>query len=297
MIEPLNERFAQPGTLEFVRGRGDLPLARVTTPHGRGEVYLHGAHVTSWQPVGAEDLLWVSESSRYAEGKAIRGGIPICWPWFGDDASGQGRPAHGFARTQAFAVTRGEVLDDGSCVLELCLEPSEVTRVLWPEDFRLTLTATFGAELDLRLGMENRSDRPVTHTAALHSYLRVGDVGRVQLAGFAGGEYLDKVRGFARDRQDEEPRIDGEIDRVYLQTREALSLVDPVMQRTLRVTKVGSHTTVLWNPGPEHARQMADLDDEGYRNMLCIEAANAHEDEVALQPGQSHVLGTTLSLS
>ena len=297
MIDELNQRFAHRDILEFARGRGNLPLARIMTRHGRGELYLHGAHVTSWQPAGEEDVLWLSDSSRYLAGKAIRGGIPICWPWFGDDPSGRGRPAHGFARTHAFCVTRTGVTDEGSCVIELGLEPTDSTRALWQDDFRLALTASFGTELGLELCMENRSERPVTHTAALHSYLRVSEVAAAELEGFAGGEFLAKVRGFARGHQHEEPRIEGEIDRVYLHTEGATSVADPGMKRTLHVAKSGSRTTVLWNPGPEQARRMSDLDDEGYRNMICIEAANAHEDEIVLAPGARHVLGTTLALS
>ncbi len=295
MIDKLNQRYALANLLEWKSGHGKMPKAVINSELCRGEIYLHGAHVTSWQPTDQqEDVLWVSKSSLFAEDRPIRGGIPVCWPWFGDDKTGAGRPAHGFARTCEFSVTRTAKTDDGGCEIELALEPSEATRRMWPEEFHLSLTATFGKTLDLQLRMENRSEKTVTHSSALHTYLHVSQAHVITLSGFKGHDYLDKVRGFERDHQQQEPKVDGEIDRIYLDTTTPCTVSDQGFDRTIQVAKAGSETTVLWNPGAVRSKQMADLDDEGYKNMLCIESANAADNTIALAPGEHHILGTTL---
>ncbi|MCA8956431.1 MAG: D-hexose-6-phosphate mutarotase [Planctomycetes bacterium] len=294
MLAELNDRFAIPGILEFTSGRGSLPMARVASDLCAGEVYLHGAHVTGWRPRGHDEVLWVSRDARFERGTPIRGGVPICWPWFGQDPTGAERPGHGFARIRSFTVTRSELLADGRCAVDLTLRSEAETQDWWNHEFDLTLTATFGTELDLRLRMENRAREPVTITAALHTYLSVAAVEQVSITGLSGLDYLDKTRGFARFHQDIEPRIQGEVDRVYLGTDATCEVTDPGLDRRIRVGKRGSHTTVLWNPGVELAARMTDLD--GHGQMLCIEAANAAEDAVHLDPGAHHTLGTTLAV-
>ena len=297
MIDYLNERFALTGKLEFVKGRGGLAAARVESGTCTGEVYLHGAHVTAWRPAGHEEVLWLSGRSRFAAGHPIRGGIPLCWPWFGDDPTGAGRDMHGFARLSPFAVTRTAETEDGGCVVELTLERTPDIHQMWPLDVRLVLTVTFGANLDLQLRMVNHSPDRVSLSAALHTYLRVGDVAGVRVVGLEGCDYVDYVGGLAHKRQDTDLRISGETDRIYLRTANSCRVADASMGRDITVAKSGSHSTVVWNPGPRRAREMAEIDDEGFRHMLCIEAANVAEDIVTLSTGERHCLGTTLGVA
>lgn len=293
MIDYLNERFALAGKLEFGIGLGGLTVARVQSGMCTGEVYLHGAHVTAWRPAGHQEVLWLSGRSRFAAGHPICGGIPLCWPWFGDDPSGAERAAHGFARLNPFTVTRTNETEEGGSVVELTLEN---IRRMWPLDFRLVLTVTFGAQLDLQLRMVNHSPGPVSLSAALHTYVSVGDVARVRVEGLEGCDYVDYVDGLAQKRQDADLRVSGEIDRIYLRTANSCRIADAQMGRDITVAKSGSHSTVVWNPGPLRARELPEIDD-GFRRMVCIEAANVAEDIVSLSTGEQHCLGTTLSVT
>jgi D-hexose-6-phosphate mutarotase len=296
VIDELNAKHGIGERLHFRSGPGALVIAQIETEESSGEITLHGGHVTSWRPRGQAPVLWMSESSHFHRDKAIRGGIPICWPWFGDHAEDHTKPAHGFARTSMFSVVRTYQLVDGGCGIELGLCEAPETRPLWPDAFSLSLSVEMGTSLSVELTTHNTSSVDATYAAALHSYLHVGDVEQVTVDGLANNLYLDKVDGFVRKLQDKAPTIQGETDRVYLETEEDLVLVDPVLKRRLRVAKRGSRTTVLWNPGAEKASAMADFDDEGYRTMLCIEAANAFDDQFDLTPGSQHTLGTQITV-
>lgn len=296
MIEELNAQHAIGEWLRFHKGSGGLVTARIETENSSGEVTLHGAQVISWTPTGQEPVIWLSDSSHFRQDKAIRGGIPICWPWFGEHASDPDKPSHGFARTRQFSVERTYQLVDGGCGIELRLCNAKETDNHWPDAFALSLMVEMGKTLSVQLTMHNTSKSEATYGAALHSYLRVGDVEQVTVTGLAKTVYLDKVEGFVRKLQEGAAEIRGETDRVYLETKDALVLVDPVLERKLRITKRGSLTTVLWNPGAEKARAMEDFDDEGYRNMLCIEVANAFDDQIDVAAGDRHTLGTEISV-
>ncbi|MCH7866115.1 MAG: D-hexose-6-phosphate mutarotase [Myxococcales bacterium] len=296
MIEKLNAQHAIGERLKFHSGPGGLITARIETEESSGEITLHGGHVLSWTPSGQEPVLWMSESSHFRDDKAIRGGIPICWPWFGDHSSDPEKPAHGFARISLFSVERTYQLVDGGCGIEFGLGNATATSALWPEAFSLSLTVEMGKSLSVQLTMHNTSKVEATYGAALHSYLRVGDIEQVKVEGLAKAVYLDKVDGFVRKLQEGAAEISGETDRVYIETEDSLVLVDPVLKRRLRVAKRGSRTTVLWNPGADKARAMSDFDDEGYQSMLCIEAANAFDDQIDVAPGSRHTLGTEISI-
>lgn len=296
VIDELNAQHAIGKRLSFRKGSGGLVTIGIETEESTGEMTLHGGHVVSWTPRYQEPVIWMSDTSQFHEDKAIRGGIPICWPWFGDHSSDQDKPAHGFARTSLFSVERTYQLVDGGCGVELTLDSNPEMTALWPDSFKLFLIIEMGRTLSVQLKTENTSKVEATYGAALHSYLRVGDIEQVKVNGLARCVYLDKVDGFVRKTQEGSTTISGETDRVYLKTEDALTLVDPVFKRRLRVAKRGSKTTVVWNPGADKARAMADFDDDGYRSMLCIEAANAFDDQFDLAPGAHHTLGTEISV-
>jgi glucose-6-phosphate 1-epimerase len=296
MIDRLNAQHAIGQEIRFQAGPGELVSVCVQNEASSGEITLHGGHVVSWHPRGQAPVLWMSNSSHFRSDKSIRGGIPICWPWFGDHESDPKKPAHGFARISRFSVKRTYQRDDGSCGIELVLRDTPEMNSLWPGRFSLSLTVEMGKSLSVQLTTHNTSNADAIYGAALHSYFRVGNVEQVKVDGLANTNYLDKVDRFARKLQDGAPQICGETDRVYLETESDVELIDPVLERRLRVRKCGSRTTVLWNPGAEKARDMTDFDDEGYRNMLCIEAANAFDDRFALSPGSQHTLGTEINV-
>ena len=290
-LDSLNDRFAIPGVLKFEAGSGGLTRAAVGGRSAEGHVYLHGAHVTHYRPAGQRPLLFLSERSRFATGQAIRGGVPVIFPWFGARAGHPDAPDHGFARTREWAVESVESGSDASVAVTLALEADDTTRPRWPHEFRARHRVVFGERLEMTLEVENRSGDPFTFEEALHTYLLVGDVGQASIAGLAGGVYIDKTDDMRRKTLAGGPlRLDGTTDRVFLNTRETCTVTDPVLARRIVVEKTGSSTTVVWNPWQEKASTMADLGDQQWHSMLCVEAANVADNAVHLAGRTRHTM-------
>lgn len=237
----------------------------------------YGAHVTSWQ-VGGDELLFVSREAVYAEGTAIRGGIPVIFPQFAEQGPG---PRHGFARK-----SRWTLLGDGDASVAMFeLVDSEATRAVWPHAFRCTLRVALEAErFAATLAVENTGDAPLTFTAALHTYLRVEDVHAVALEGLSGVRYQDKLRGGDYFEQDGALRLEGATDRVYEDAPDVLALTGAGAVRPLRIEKEGFADVVVWNPWREGAEALGDMAADEYRAMLCVEAAQVSAP-VTLAPG------------
>jgi glucose-6-phosphate 1-epimerase len=294
-LEELNEHFAIPGALTFAVGDGGLIVARVNTPACAAEIYLHGAHLTAWQPGGHAPVLFLSERSAFAEDKAIRGGVPVIFPWFGartatSESPRTDGPSHGFARTSlwqvAFAALAGDDLH-----LTLTLGPNEASRTLGFDQFQLAYELVLGAELRMRLTVANQAEVPLHFEEALHTYLAVGDATQVEILGLADTEFLDKTEGFQRKRQTEEVlKFTKETDRPYLNTAATVTLKDPVLKRRITVSKTNSLTTVVWNPWPEVTVKLPDMNPESWRSMTCIETANAVENAITLAPRSAHTM-------
>jgi glucose-6-phosphate 1-epimerase len=261
------------------------------TPEAQARVVLQGAHVTHWQPRGARPVLFVSPRSVEAPGRAIRGGVPICFPWFAARADDPAAPAHGFARIRDWHLVQRT---DRTAVFGL--DSDADTRRLWPHDFRLRFRVVVGATLDLTLETTNTSTAPFTVEMALHTYVHVSDVAAVTITGLEGATYIDKVDGRARKHAGAAPlRFDGEVDRVFVETSATCVVDDPGLRRRIAVAKTGSATTVIWNPGPARAAALADLGPDAWRMMVCVETANADDDRLTLGPGGVHRMSTTLS--
>jgi glucose-6-phosphate 1-epimerase len=302
MLEPvqsvsLQERFGIPGIVRFEPGEGGLTRAVATTSHATAHVYLHGAHLTHFQPVGSAPLLFTSPRSAFAAGRAIRGGVPVIFPWFGRNPDDPRAPDHGFARTGEWSVesveAQGETLS-----IALALTATEATRAAWPHTFSLRYRVSVGAALEMALTVENRSSTAFVFQEALHAYLHVGDAEAASVHGLEDTTYIDKADGMARKGQGREPvRLRGLTDRVYLDTEGTCVVDDPVLRRRLRVDKRGSRTTVVWNPGLDVARTMADLGADGWRSMVCVETANAADNAVRLGPGDRHEMSARLSVA
>ena len=259
-------------------------------------MYLHGAHVTHFQPRGEPPVLFLSPRSAFAPGRAIRGGVPVVFPWFGPDPDDPAAPQHGFARTAAWSVERAGATPGGDGFIELGLAASAPTRAVWPGRFRLRYRVQVGSALELTLAVANEGAGTFSFQEALHTYLAVSDVAGVTVTGLEGTPFIDKVESMARRQHGPAPlRVAGETDRVFLGTTAACAVDDPGAGRRLAMAKLGSRSTVVWNPGAAKAGTMADLGSEAWRGMLCVEAGNVADDALRLGPGERHELRVTLS--
>jgi glucose-6-phosphate 1-epimerase len=291
-----DRRYEIPGVARIVEGNGGLPKVSITASEAAGEMYLHGAHVTSWKPAGAEEVLFLSTQARWEDGRAIRGGVPVCFPWFGDKADDPNAPAHGFVRTKAWQIE--SIAEAGGAVtVSMFTESDETTRKWWPADFRLVHRATFGRKLSLELVMTNTGKTPLRFEEALHAYYRVGNLEKARVRGLDAVSYLDKTDSNRENVQRGEIAITAETDRVYLNTMHAVELEDPAWHRRTLVTKENSRTTVVWNPWVRKAHSLSDLGDEEWREFICIETCNAEEFAVDLAPGEQHTLNATVQVS
>jgi glucose-6-phosphate 1-epimerase len=284
-IAESNRRWEIPGAAQIVEGNGGLPKVRVTSARAEGEIYLHGAHVTSWKPAGREEVFFVSSQSRWEDGRAIRGGIPICFPWFGNKVDDAKAPAHGFVRTKAWQLESIARVGDAVQV-SMFTESNEDTRKWWPAEFRAVYSVTFDSQLSLELEVTNLGQAPVRFEEALHAYHRVGDIEKVRVRGLDGVSYLDKTDANRQKQQQREIAIVSETDRVYLDTTNAIEIEDPALKRRTRVTKENSRTTVVWNPWVGKAHALSDLADDEWKRMICIETSNVSAYSVTLAPGQ-----------
>ena len=291
-IADLDCRFGIPGMAQVVEGGGGLPKVRLTSPQVIGEMYLHGAQVTSWKPTGAEEALFLSSKPRWEDGRAIRGGVPICFPWFDEKADDPKAPAHGFVRTKAWQLESITQSAD-TITVSMFTASDELTKKWWPADFRLVHRATFGRELSLQLVVTNTDTKPLRFEEALHAYYRVGSIGPARVRGLGGVHYLDKTDSNRDKTQQGDLVIVSETDRIYLNTEAELELEDPVFGRRIGVGKQNSRTTVVWNPWIEKARGLSDLGDDEWRQMICIECSNVSGFAVNLAPGQQHTMNTT----
>lgn len=294
-IAALNRRFQIPSTAQVVIGNGGLPKVRITTPSATAEIYLHGAQVTSWQPAGAEEVIFSSEHSHWQDGRAIRGGIPICFPWFRSKPDDPQAPAHGFVRTKQWQLD-SVAKQDGDVTIELSIESDEATRRWWPHEFRLTLRVTAGTTLHLDLTASNTGSTPFQFEEALHTYFRVGQAQHVRVRGLDKVRYLDNTDQNREKVQSGDVTFSSATDNAYLDTHTALDLIDPTLSRTIRTEKQNSATTVVWNPWQQGAASISDLGNEEWQWMTCVEASNIRNSAVSLAPGEQHTMRATLEL-
>lgn len=292
----LNHKYGIGDQLVFGEGPGGFIVAQMKNPYGEATVALHGGHIMSYRPRDHEPVLWLSSQSQFRPGKAIRGGIPVCWPWFADHPSDPDKPAHGFARTTVWSPGESETLEDGSTRLKLFISESEETIKLWPHPFRLEMECRLSDVLGVKLMITNTGDSPFVCGGALHSYFNISSVSSIAIKGLEGCPYIDKVDQSRRKTQHGAVSVEDEIDRIYLDTEADCIIEDSGMQRRIRISKNGSHTTVVWNPWVDKARAMQDFGDVEYKSMVCLETTNADTDVVSLAPGSTHVLEATIRL-
>lgn len=274
-----------PASVRLSADHPEYPVFEIRHPACTARVALHGAHVMSWKPVDEEEVLYLSPDAVFREGKAIRGGIPVCWPWFNAHPADPGQPSHGLVRAR-FWEFLDAAEDDSGVTLRF-----GVSAGIWNAE----LTVKAGQELEVELESKNVSGTPIVVSGALHSYLGVSDIAQVRVLGLDGCDYLDTVGDHAMRKQKGDVAFGGEVDRIY-DSSSGLLLVDDLSGRTLLIEKSGSPSTVLWNPWTEKAAALGDLPDDGYRKFCCIEAAIANDRAVIVMPGDSHSLSTRISV-
>jgi D-hexose-6-phosphate mutarotase len=279
------------------KGPGGLDRLSLQAGEGEALVYLQGAHVAHFQPKGERPVLWMSAASRFEAGKAIRGGVPICFPWFGPKAGAPDAPLHGFARILPWALGSVTREADGRLRAVLDLTAEAAARGGFPRELALSLAVTVGRSLRMELTTRNVDSAPATFEAALHSYFAVSDVRQVRVHGLEGAAFVDKTAALARRPPEGAPlALAAETDRVYLGAKGTVTIEDPGGRRRIVIAKSGSATTVVWNPWVAKARAMPDFGDEEWTGMLCVETANAMDDALTLPPGASHVMTATLEV-
>jgi glucose-6-phosphate 1-epimerase len=294
-INQLNEHFGLPGVLAFHATDGGLVRADITSPHATATVYLQGAHLTAWQPAGHQPVIFTSRKTDLKPGKAIRGGVPIAFPWFATRHDGKTGPSHGFARIQdwtlAFAAQAGDDLH-----LTFTLGPNDLSRSLGYDHFRLAYQLTIGRTLTMQLTVANDAATPLFFEDALHTYYAVEDIHEIAIAGLDGVSYLDKVDNLQKKLQHGDITITGPTDRVYLDTAGDCTLNDHAGKRRIVVAKIDSTTTVVWNPWEEGAAKLTDMDPTEWHEFVAIETVNAAIDAITLAPGATHTMQARVSI-
>ena len=255
-------------------------VALQSSDGARATILLHGGHLVSWIPAGGEEQLYVSPTSAYGEGQAVRGGVPVIFPQFSSRGT---LPRHGLLRTRGWQL--GDTPSHGKhaqAVLRFAVD--DATRAVWPHDFEAEITVSIiGRQLDIEFAVTNTGDSPFDFSVALHTYLRTNDVLKAQLEGLQGVKYEDNTTGQWQQQWGDVTQVVGEVDRLYHDVSHPLTLRE--LGRKLLITHADFTDVVVWNPGPEKAALLSDLPDDDWQRMLCVEAARVI-DPVTLPPGE-----------
>jgi len=254
------------------------------------KIAIQGAHIFHFQKKSEKYLLWVSEKSNFENGKAIRGGIPICWPWFGEHTVDKSLPKHGFARISQWELSSVKELDENHTEVIMTLSSSSS----WAYKFLLTARFVISESLSLSVRTENLDDRNFTISQALHTYFSVNNIDEVKIDGLEKIEYIDFLNAH-RVLQTGSILIDKEVDRIYQNVSYPLNLTDE--KHSVKIDSIGSNSSVVWNPWKEKCVNMSDMQKDSYKNFVCLETTNTREDERVIKPKQSHTIYAKYSTS
>ncbi|MCD0501884.1 D-hexose-6-phosphate mutarotase [Bordetella petrii] len=294
------------GTLIEPARIGQLPGWRVRTPHGSALVAQQGAQLLSYTPAGGRPLVWLSEQAHLRPGAPVRGGVPVCWPWFAvygrnpqavrDSVTAPAdAPSHGWVRQADWQLAAQRSAGD-TAELEFNFAAGPGFAPGWSHQALLTLQMRFGRDLVLALSVRNLGERPFTTALALHTYLAVSDSQRVEILGLEGRDYLDMAQQWSRHGQRGPITFQGETDRLYLDTSAPVTLHDHGWRREVRLRATGSRSTVVWNPGTVKAQRLDDMADEAWRHMACVETARVLDDAMTVAPGATETMALSISL-
>jgi glucose-6-phosphate 1-epimerase len=293
-IDALNKQFATEKLARFDAGAGGLPRLVITAPAGEAHIYIHGAHVTHFQPAGGKPVLFLSSKSFFEPGKAIRGGVPLVFPWFGP-RDGDKTAMHGIVRTRPWTVQ--EISRDGDNVKAVFAIASSVeTRATWQHEFALRFIVTVGKSLTMDLEVKNTADVDFRFEEMTHTYVTVGDVRQCTVSGLTGSHFTDKNNLGPEKRPDSENplRFKGPTDRVYLDTPATCTLTDPVLGRKIIVEKESSRSTVVWNPWSDRISSFVDMTVEDWPKFACVESCNVWDNAITLKPSETHTMRVRL---
>jgi glucose-6-phosphate 1-epimerase len=296
--EELTAEFGIAGILDFGETEHGLVKAAISLDGVTAELFLQGAQVTAWRPSDERPVLFTSPNSAFAPGRAIRGGVPIVFPWFGANRQTPTAPQHGFARTAPWHLDGVETAGRQLLTLTLSLGDVDAKSAFWPEPFRAIYTVTFAQTLSLRLAVQNRATHPIAFEEALHSYFAISDIAQISISGLAGTTYIDKTDAARRKSQPADPiTITAETDRVYLDTPRQCVVEDRGWRRRIVIEKNGAASSVVWNPWTEKAIAMADLGDPAWRGMVCVETGNLADNEVRLAADAEYQMSTAIAIA
>lgn len=293
----LNKEHGNGDQLKFFEGEGGGAFISIRNKSAQALISLFGGQVLSYKPACEhQDLLFLSDKAIYNQEKAIRGGIPICWPWFGPDTEGLSNRSHGFARNSFWAVASTDVSEDSATKITLKPVQSPETTEIWPHQFDLILEITITNTLDLNLVTRNKGDKPFFITQALHAYFQIGNINHVQVLGLEDTDYLDKLDSAQQKKQTGAVTIAEEVDRIYTGPQSPLIIEDPIINRNIQVSFTGGNTAIIWNPWKIKSSQMTDLDANDYNHFLCVETGNVATDVVKILPDSEHSLITNFEI-
>lgn len=241
-------------------------------------------------------MLFVSDKAFFQEKKAIRGGVPICWPWFGDYLEKPSHPAHGFVRNNFWQVSTVSCLENGDTQIILEFIDTEKTKELWPHKFKLSLSIIVGDTLNIELTTKNTGKEEFSISEALHTYFKVGNINDIKILGLENTDFLDKTNSFSQTHQTGMVKINEETDRIYLKPLNSLIIDDQLLNRKIKIESSGNQNVVVWNPWSKGAATLSDLKDNDYGSFICVEIANALPGSIQVLPGQSHTLQTRYSI-
>ena len=295
-IEQLNEDYGIADKVKFVEGEGGFPLIEIKNEHAEATISVYAGQVLSFKPVGqTEDIMFFSNKAYRQAGKAMKGGSPICWPWFGPDPEGR-RANHGFVRDRLWQMRDVVSTQNGETKVTLGLVDTEETRKIWDYSFDLTIAITVGKVLTIDLLTSNTGSEPFEITQALHTYFRVGDINKVSVLGLENKEYLDKVDGGKQKTQTGKITFSEECDRIYLDVPSKLTVEDGSSNRKIVVTASNSKTAIVWNPWSDVSAKMKDLDDLDYQNFVCVETANAANEVINVPAGEQYQMSAVYAV-
>lgn len=284
-----------------------LLAVRVENAQASATIFLQGAQLSHYQRLGETPIIWCSEHCDYSQGQALRGGIPICWPWFGAlalnpdtvkqqvPASEADIPAHGIVRNLLWQLQAIDIIDDNTTRLTLTLSLEKNQQPLWPYACDLKLVINVADTLSMEFEVHNRSDKTIAFSSALHTYFQIEAIAQVRIEGLDQLDYIDCLDDWSEHQQTGPLIIDREVDRIYRNTQQPLTIHDG-STRTIYVHSSGSNSAIVWNPWIEKSKRLSNFADDAYQRMLCIETANAEQDFIQLAAGKKHQLGLTIGI-
>lgn len=285
-IQQLNSDYGITDKVSFVAGQGDFPLIKVSNEYAEATICIYAGQVLSFKPVGqTEDVMFLSSQAYYQTGKAIKGGTPICWPWFGSDPEDKGRASHGFVRNRLWQIRDVISTQDGATQVTMGLMDTPETRAIWNYSFDFAIVITVGRVLTIKLVTHNTGSESFAITQALHTYFKIGDINQVTVLGLEDKTYLDKVDHGQQKTQSGAITFSGECDRIYLDVPVQLTIADQALNRQIIVTATNSKTAIVWNPGADISASMADLGDRDFEHFVCVETANAANEIITIPAG------------